>query len=860
MKRFLCVFLTVVMCFSIFSPINVISYADSSVLTYDEVTAKIDEYMEQCEGRYWNLGLNKTKLIEYTDKGEYKSCTSTSEYGISNSFDGWQCNGFAKYLTYVIFGTKTRTPSDGWSDEIYSIGDDEVVHPGDYIYYPRMSTKKKEQSKHVVIVYKVEGDTVYLAESNWGPPNKISCNRTMSMAEIRSNINAEFKIGEYIDGIKVKENDHGFYIKSPATETKFEPFTVTLAKETDANEREYAIADTLRKLPKGTTLTIVDYTVNDYMNVWFQTDAGDWICSDCCVETADKPAITVSDQVVPKDQYVNDNCGLRGIISTDKGRLLRVYGVIYNSSNQAIQESKRPAYGKSFNIKDTINNDLQFKKLPEGKYTYKVIAAALNGSQATTTTVLDTKFTVKNRTASTASESTASKASTLSVSGASYPSGHYDSLRNFGLRGVFSSNYDITSIYAAVTDSSGATIMSYSAAPESKRYNIRYDGLNSSFSFASLPNGSYNYSVTATDSSGNTKTINSSFDIGSATVATITPPTPEASTLSVSGASYPSGHYDSLRNFGLRGVFTSNYDITSIYAAVTDSSGTTVMSYSAAPQSKSYDIRYDGLNNSFSFGSLSNGNYNYSVTATDSTGNSKTINSSFDIGSSSTVFVSVATPAPTPMPTVAPTPVPVPTLVPTPAPSTLSVSGADYPSGHFDSLRNYGLRGVFTSNYSITSIYAAVTDSSGATVMSYSAAPWSTSYDIRYDGLNNSFSFGSLSNGSYSYSVTATDSTGNTSSISSTFDIGNTSQPTSSASNEYPLYEVNAWMTVNVGKGSTLRFCSDVSTADRYELGSLSNGASVYVYGTTVQQYESRTWAKISYNGQDGWVNYKWLS
>jgi uncharacterized repeat protein (TIGR02543 family) len=67
-------------------------------------------------------------------------------------------------------------------------------------------------------------------------------------------------------------------------------------------------------------------------------------------------------------------------------------------------------------------------------------------------------------------------------------------------------------------------------------------------------------------------------------------------------------------------------------------------------------------------------------------------------------------------------------------------------------------------------------------------------------------------------------------------------------------------MTVNVGSGSTLRFCSTTSTADAYEIGSIPNGATVYVYGITTQQYENRTWAKINYNSRDGWVNYAWLS
>ena len=69
----------------------------------------------------------------------------------------------------------------------------------------------------------------------------------------------------------------------------------------------------------------------------------------------------------------------------------------------------------------------------------------------------------------------------------------------------------------------------------------------------------------------------------------------------------------------------------------------------------------------------------------------------------------------------------------------------------------------------------------------------------------------------------------------------------------------NKNMIVDVGAGNTLRFCSYVSTADSYHIGSISNGATIYVYGYTTQQYEDRTWAKINYNGQTGWVNTAWL-
>ncbi|MBQ6612016.1 MAG: peptidoglycan DD-metalloendopeptidase family protein [Oscillospiraceae bacterium] len=69
----------------------------------------------------------------------------------------------------------------------------------------------------------------------------------------------------------------------------------------------------------------------------------------------------------------------------------------------------------------------------------------------------------------------------------------------------------------------------------------------------------------------------------------------------------------------------------------------------------------------------------------------------------------------------------------------------------------------------------------------------------------------------------------------------------------------NRNMIVDVGKGYTLRICSTVNHNKEYAIGSIPNEATVYVYGTTNQQYDNRTWAKISYNGTDGWVNYEYL-
>lgn len=79
------------------------------------------------------------------------------------------------------------------------------------------------------------------------------------------------------------------------------------------------------------------------------------------------------------------------------------------------------------------------------------------------------------------------------------------------------------------------------------------------------------------------------------------------------------------------------------------------------------------------------------------------------------------------------------------------------------------------------------------------------------------------------------------------------------AASEPPLLGRGYSMTVNVGAGSTLRFCSSWSSSSA-SLGSIPNGSEVYVYGVTESEYDSRRWAKISWNGRDGWVNYAWLA
>lgn len=609
MKRFFSLVFVVVL---LLTALPSFCYADKTLYTYDAEAAL--EYAKN----HWNDGVGQ--CAEFVSK-----CVQAGGLAVKINAGTGPCYRAICAAT-GLDPIDLQLNSRGYATEA---DNSDILSAGDVVFqWCSTCNSGKGISPHIMLCggYDSKGNATFYAH------NRAKNNVRMNLSQ-----NSLHKKSTCSVGAKV------IHLTAPVL------YPVTLADYADAKPEPIGASQTLRTIPAGTTVTVTDYTVNDYMNLWFKTDAGDWICYDRCVVNSDNPNISISDAAVPSNMAAGKSCGLRGIVSTDKGRLVSVYGAIYNSSGQVMQCSKKQPNASSLNIKNTINKDLKFGILPADNYTYEVTAVALNGSQASKATLLSVPFTV-------------------------------------GDPGNYTPFSAPTS--APTPDPTAAPLPAYEPAP----------GLT---------------------------------------------PSP---------------------------------------------------AYTPAP-----------------------------------------------------------TPAPTPVPTPEPTPIPV-------QESTLSISSADHPSGHYNSLGNYGLRGIISSNYPITRVYAYVSNSSGQTVMNYSADTSTYEYNVKTDGLNNSFKFGSLGSGSYTYVLGADDSSGTTVSISSNFDIGYPDSSSSSSSDEYPLNAKECWMTVNVGKGSTLRFCSTVSIADQYEIGSIPNGASVYVYGTTTQQYENRTWAKISYNGTDGWVNYKWLA
>lgn len=430
---------------------------------------------------------------------------------------------------------------------------------------------------------------------------------------------------------------------------------------------------------------------------------------------------------------------------------------------------------------------------------------------------------------------------------------------NFGLRGTITTDCGvITSVYGEITDLSGNVIQSGQHTPNTTSDNLRYS-INNDLVFNDLSAGSYVYRVRATAKNGDKEAsqtlIEAQFQVqgaqGSASNITETVPTEtvtkkdEKPTLWLSGETLPTSLQQG-SNFGIRGtVSVSCGTITDLRGSLLDGAGNEIQSGQYYPGTSSIDLRYS-INNDLIFEYLTPGQYTYRIRATAQNGSEQTtgdlIYQPFQIvGAEQTQVTTSQTETPTKVP-------------------TLSISGQNLPENHQKG-RNFGIRGTVTADCGVvTGLYGAILDSAGNTVCSGWYNPNSASVDLRYT-INNDLIFDTLGAGTYTYYVQASaENNGQRTEqilIQHTFTVEGEA---SSQQTEPALNTVARNMTVNVGAGSTLRFCSTVSTGNQYELGSIPNGTVVYVYGTTQQQYENRIWAKISYNGTDGWVNYKWLN
>lgn len=191
-KRWLTSLLCVAMLFSTLSVFSSMPKAKAAGMTIAQLQEKYPH------NKYWNhYGMSGNNADGYTDH----ECTGHNYCNwFMHNGTKWssQCMGFAHQLAYLYSGRDPISGS-GWSilwykndNAAYRSAIDNVK-TGDVItYYESTSTSAKKT--HTVFVTDVSGETVYLAECNYGGRCVIHWGRTMTKTQFKNLVNANTSI------------------------------------------------------------------------------------------------------------------------------------------------------------------------------------------------------------------------------------------------------------------------------------------------------------------------------------------------------------------------------------------------------------------------------------------------------------------------------------------------------------------------------------------------------------------------------------------------------------------------------------------------------------------------------------------
>lgn len=570
--------------------------------TGSEITASIDSIRAELDGgKYWNnsaCGNGQEILFEVTNHPCKGSNISKNKNCNSNNYGGgvYQCQGFARALTDYMFGSDYS--SKKWSSD----KDFTRISPGDVIYTKGLNRKKGKDEEHAAVVWKVDN------------------NGNISVAECLGST-CLIHFGNY-------DGDNKF------TTLDYINYTYTI--------------DRIYRHPSNVA-------VNSYKQ-----------------DPNKVPTISISDIKAPTG-VINkgSNYGLRGIVSTDAGKI-SISGGVYYMNNTPVPgfTNSYCANSKTINIQNTLNNFVIFNKLPAGDYVYYVNAVAVNGQNIIQKDVVWTTFTVKDSAAEAEAQRQAEEARqakpVISVSNIKAPSGVLNKGSNFGLRGIVSTDIGNITIDGGVYYINNQPVPGFTKSYSVNANSINIQNtLNNYVIFNNLPEGDYVYYVKATAVNGQQVTqkdiVWTTFTVKDpaaeaqrqaeearraeeeaqrqaeearraaeeeaqrqaeateiaeavriAAEATVSVPS-----ISISGQNYPDATHTRGKNFGIRGIVSTNCgNLTSVRGYVFDEFGNVVPGFASeySVNTNNFDLRYS-INNDLIFNNLPSGNYRYVVAA-----------------------------------------------------------------------------------------------------------------------------------------------------------------------------------------------------------------------------------------------------
>ena len=419
--------------------------------------------------------------------------------------------------------------------------------------------------------------------------------------------------------------------------------------------------------------------------------------------------LSISNYNYPTTLEEGESFSIYGKI-TSNYTISKVVVKIYTSDWEVAIRVAATPNSTSYNI-SSLDSSVKFGSLEPGDYIYKVYAS---DSKQTDVQLLRAEFTV---------EEEEDAESTLSISSYNYPTS-IDEGDSFSVSGKITSNYTISKVVVKVYTSDWDVALRVAVTPNSTSYNL--SSLASSVKFSSLEAGDYIYKVYASDAKQtDLQLLRAEFTVEGEDAE---------STLSISNYNYPTS-IDEGDSFSIYGKITSNYTISKVVVKIYTSDWDVALRVAVTPNSKSYNL--SSLDSSVKFGSLEAGDYIYKVYASDSKQTDvQLLRAEFTVEGEL---------------------------------STLSLSNYNYPTS-ISKGSSFSIYGKITSNYTITKVVVKIYDSDGDVVIRVAAKPNSKSYNV--SKLDSSVKFGSLSKGTYTYRIYASDATqSNTLLLKKTFKV-----------------------------------------------------------------------------------------
>ena len=426
---------------------------------------------------------------------------------------------------------------------------------------------------------------------------------------------------------------------------------------------------------------------------------------------------------------------VKGLVSSASSDITYLTCGVYDTAGRLVTGKSLVPRTKSYDLQ-RLDASVTISKLPEGKYTYVVIAT--NATNSFYPLVTKT-FTVEA--AASAAETDTLKADGVTAIPEALRKGDAVSIRGT----VTSALSDITSVTAGVYDSSGSFVTGKTADPYSTQFDL--SKLDKYILFNKLTDGEFIFKVTATNgANANAVLVEQKFTVGAG--SNTAPVDASTDKLVLSGAFEMPASIRPGQSVSVVGAVTSyESDMRALTVGVysaTDSKFVTGKTIN--PKSKWYDLK--NLDRYVAFGSLPEGEYVFAIIASNaSQTNTSLMVKRFKVTADAPVLT-----------------------------DTISyLNGTNIP-GNFSQGQDIELTGTITSAVSdLTEVKVGIYNAAMEPVKTGTATPNAKSYDIKE--LSGSVSFDQLTDGVYFYKVSATNGSVTTLLANQQFTVGSSDVP-----------------------------------------------------------------------------------